>query len=104
MIIFRPDDTRIPLSITLLDDSVPEPPEDFRLVLSRQLDIPNLEIGQDDTIVRIEDTDGKLSHIHRCIKVFGGLKKPRTQTHKSLLSSSHRARHIDVVFSSKLTN
>ena len=64
MVIFQPEDMRIPLSITLLDDSIPEPPEDFRLVLSRQVNTPNVIIGQDNAIVRLEDADSKHIHSH----------------------------------------
>ena len=64
MVIFQPEDMRIPLSITLLDDSIPEPPEDFRLVLSRQVNTPDVIIGQDNTIVRLEDADSKYIHSH----------------------------------------
>ena len=64
MVIFQPEDMRIPLSITLLDDSIPEPPEDFRLVLSRQVNTPDVIIGQDNAIVRLEDADSKYIHSH----------------------------------------
>lgn len=50
---------RIPLTITLLDDDVPENTENFKLVFSRKVGTPNLRLGRRETTIIIEDGDGK---------------------------------------------
>lgn len=59
-ITFQPDVMSIPLPITLLDDDIPEPSKEFRLVISRLLNSPNLAFDIDNTIVNIVDTDSKI--------------------------------------------
>ena len=58
---FQPEQMRVPLTITLLDDNIPEAPKEFRLVISRELDSPNMEIGTENAIITIRDTDGKIT-------------------------------------------
>ena len=58
---FEPGQMRVPLTITLLDDDIPEPPKGFRLVVSRELDSPNLNVGRESAVITISDTDGEIT-------------------------------------------
>ena len=57
-LVFQPEERRITLPITILDNSIPEPTEEFRLVLSQEMDSPDLVLDRQDTIISIEDSDG----------------------------------------------
>ena len=68
-LVFQPEERMITLPITILDDSIPEPTEEFRLVLSRVLDSPDLLLGRQDTIISIEDSDGTKNILSSAITI-----------------------------------
>ena len=57
---FQPEVLRLPVSITLLNDSVPEPDERFQLVLSRIENATSIDLARDLAVVTIQDDDGDL--------------------------------------------
>lgn len=55
---FQPEVLMLPVPITLLNDSVPEPNERFQLVLSRIEDAPSIDLIRELAVITIQDDDG----------------------------------------------
>lgn len=63
---FQPEVLKLPVPITLINDSVPEPDERFQLVLSRIEDAPSIELIRDLAFITIQDDDG----IYMCVCMY----------------------------------
>ena len=57
---FLPGKRRLPISVIIIEDVIPEPTESFQLILKQIEDTPGLELEQRGTKINIKDDDGKL--------------------------------------------
>lgn len=58
--VFYPEDTRLPYSVELIDDELPEDVETFNLFLATLATQRGLSLGVSSTTVYIEDDDSTL--------------------------------------------